>query len=160
MALNPTPMLNKLWGNIIYRTICHLPSLWMINLQFYSEIVQMINLQFCPDIAGSFVSHQYMDYMHIFSYKNIDAIIPVILSSANSSGNLVNLTFLIFEGDPQAGKSLHEVTLSHPNSHISQSLSLRDWRWKAAVTLGWMGATFSGSSSWPPRSTTSATLCR
>ena len=41
------------------------------------------------------------------------------------------------------------------NSHIWQSLSLRDWRWKAAVTLGWMGATFSGSSSWPPRS-----LCR
>ena len=46
------------------------------------------------------------------------------------------------------------------NSHIWQSLSLRDWRWKAAVTLGWMGATFSGSSSWPPRSTISATLCR
>ena len=37
------------------------------------------------------------------------------------------------------------------NSHIWQSLSLRDWRWKAAVTLGWMGATFSGSGSWPPR---------
>ena len=46
------------------------------------------------------------------------------------------------------------------NSHIWQSLSLRDWRWKVAVTLGWMGATFSGSSSWPPRSTASATLCR
>ena len=39
------------------------------------------------------------------------------------------------------------------NSHIWQSLSLRDWRWKAAVTLGWMGATFSGSGSWPPRGT-------
>ena len=36
------------------------------------------------------------------------------------------------------------------NSHIWQSLSLRDWRWKAAVTLGWMGATFSGSDFWPP----------
>ena len=43
------------------------------------------------------------------------------------------------------------------NSHIWQSLSLRDWRWKAAVTLCWMGATFSGSGSWPPRGTTSAT---
>ena len=43
------------------------------------------------------------------------------------------------------------------NSHIWQSTSLRDWRWKAAVTLGWMGATFSGSGSWPPRGTTSAT---
>ena len=44
-------------------------------------------------------------------------------------------------------------------SHIWQSLSLCDWRWKAAVTLGWMGATFSGIGSWPPGSTTSATLC-
>ena len=35
------------------------------------------------------------------------------------------------------------------NSHIWQSLSLRDWRWKAAVTLGWMGAAFNGSGSWP-----------
>ena len=42
------------------------------------------------------------------------------------------------------------------NSHIWQSLSLCNWRWKAAVTLGWMGATFSGSSSWPPHSTASA----
>ena len=43
------------------------------------------------------------------------------------------------------------------NSHIWQSLSLRDWRWKAVVTLGWMGATFSGSGSWPPRGTAIAT---
>ena len=35
--------------------------------------------------------------------------------------------------------------------HIWQSLSLRDWSWKAVVTLGWMGATFSRSGSWPPR---------
>ena len=43
------------------------------------------------------------------------------------------------------------------NSHIWQSLSLRDWRWKAAVTLRWMGATFRGSC--PPRSAASATPC-
>ena len=54
----------------------------------------------------------------------------------------------------------YRVISSLTNSHIWQSLSLRDWRWKAAVTLGWMGATFSGSSSWPPRCTASATLCR
>ena len=35
------------------------------------------------------------------------------------------------------------------NSHIWQSLSLLVWRWKAGVTLGWMGATFSGSGSCP-----------
>ena len=42
------------------------------------------------------------------------------------------------------------------NSHIWQWLPLRDWRWKAAVTLGWMGVTFSGSGSWPPHNTASA----
>ena len=44
------------------------------------------------------------------------------------------------------------------NSDIWQSLSLRYWRWKAVVTLGWMGATFGGSGSWPPQSTANATL--
>ena len=39
----------------------------------------------------------------------------------------------------------HSCTLS--NSHIWQWLSFRDWWWKAAVTLGWLGAIFSGSSS-------------
>ena len=67
---------------------------------------------------------------------------------------------LILDG-PLEGTRLPLVWLLHlMNSHIWQSLSLRDWRWKAAITLGWMGATFSGSSSWPPRSTTSTSLCR
>ena len=44
---------------------------------------------------------------------------------------------------------VEQIYTSHSeNSHIWQSLSLCDWRWKATVTLGWMGATFSGSGSW------------
>ena len=35
------------------------------------------------------------------------------------------------------------------DSHIWQLLSLHNWRWKATVMLGWMGVSFSGSSSWP-----------
>ena len=46
------------------------------------------------------------------------------------------------------GKTIQSA--QYLNSHIWQSLSLRNWRWNAAVTLVWMGATFSGSSSWPP----------
>ena len=54
-------------------------------------------------------------------------------------------------------RRIYEVTAILLNSHIWQSLSSRDWRWKAAVTLGWMGATFSGSGSWPPCGTAIAT---
>ena len=43
-----------------------------------------------------------------------------------------------------------EVRSDDSNSHIWQSLSLRDWRWKTVVTLGWMGTTFSGGGSWTP----------
>ena len=50
-----------------------------------------------------------------------------------------------------------QSTKLHLNSHIWQSLSLSDWRWKATATLGWMGAISSASGSWPPRGTAIAT---
>ena len=35
-------------------------------------------------------------------------------------------------------KPSSQSMLVYVNSHFWQSLSLRDWRWEAAVTLGWM----------------------
>ena len=43
---------------------------------------------------------------------------------------------------PSANKIVFTILFPH-----LAMLSIRDWRWTSAITLGWMGATFSGSSS-------------
>ena len=76
-------------------------------------------------------------------------------SKSGSSYLKCTIIFLV-----QAVKSMLHIEISVwkiGNSHILQSPSLLEMRWKAVVTLGWMGATFSRSGSWPPRGTAIAT---
>ena len=82
------------------------------------------------------------------SHKNEEFLDLNIGNELIKPGSLVELLAVLFYDNLSYNEHVS-------NSHIWQSLSLRDWRWKAAVTLGWTGATFSGSGSW--RGTTMAT---
>ena len=88
------------------------------------------------------------------------------LCDAQASISLISTQYTVYEGEQfevtlqktgVAATQVSVVVQVRGNSHIWQSLSLCDWRWKAAVTLGWMGANFSGSGSWPPWGTAIAT---
>ena len=136
---------------------------WRFPLTFiviFINYVMWCDVMWCDDV----MSHCYVMLRHVTSCYVIShvwgaalAIVEVLSHKWNTDGSQKFRHIALFK--VQQCYRFHINVHEAQNSHIWQSLSLRDGRWKAAVTLGWMGATFSGSSSWPPRSATSTTLC-
>ena len=118
---------DKPYVRVLTFWLYHVYILFAVLFVFYACYIMTI---------GRFLS--YFSLLYSFYHYN-----DVIVSAMTSQ-----ITRLSRRRSKKTSK-LRVTGLCAENSHIWQSLSLHDWRWKAAVTLGWMGATFSGSGSRP-----------
>ena len=131
-------------------------SVWVLQEIHLIQLCYVItDLDWHP--TGFYVGHKCVYNVDIVSIMLIYYFVPWMKYTLITLEPIQLVAVLCSELSTISSGSCYNDSILPDNSHIWQSLSLRDWRWKAVVTLGWMCATFSGNGLWPPRGTAIAT---